>query len=114
MIYEGASMDYMNNINLVYQILSCMFISDTLLKLLSFGIIRYAANGWRKIEFLLSLFALIDLYYDRNFNWVDSYLNSSTVGEWKSLYRIAMMSRNFRVLLIIQEFKGLVRLMSFL
>jgi hypothetical protein len=50
-----------------------VLIFDTFLKLLAYGFIRYFGYGWRKLEFVLSVFSLADLIIDRVVLWTDDY-----------------------------------------
>lgn len=62
------------------------------------------------MEFVLSFISLVDFILDYIFNWTDFYFKGSINDQSFIWLRLAFILRDFRILLIIQEFKGLLRL----
>lgn len=110
MFYHQQEYHMYHYLNVAHHILSGVMIFDTILKLLAYGPNRYMGYLWRKIEFVISFLSLIDLIADRVFSWTDYYYFKDVNYQYFIYLRLAFMSRDFRVLLIIQEFKGLLRL----
>ncbi|CAD8084110.1 unnamed protein product [Paramecium sonneborni] len=112
--YDTATIELQSKLEYIYQLLTCFFIFDTYLKIMSFGLRRYWGYSWRKIEFFLSLIALIDLMMYLIFDWTKHYYNSTINENYFILVRLAFALRNLRTLLIIQQFRGLTRLLRIL
>ncbi|CAD8119651.1 unnamed protein product [Paramecium sonneborni] len=112
--YDEAQLDLLQNLEDIYHTLSCLLIIDTGLKILAFGIRRYWGYIWREIEFILSFIALIDLTLYLTINWSKYYFKSTINDQYFLILRIAFACRNLRTLLIIQQFKGLTRLLRIL
>ncbi|CAD8206266.1 unnamed protein product [Paramecium pentaurelia] len=112
--YDEASLDLLQTLEYIYHTLSCFLILDTCLKILAFGIRRYWGYIWREIEFILSLIALIDFILYLTINWSQYYFKSTIDNQYFLILRLAFACRNLRTLLIIQQFKGLTRLLRIL
>ena len=81
---------------------------------MAYGPVRYWGYSWRKLELILSFISLIDIVANRILNWVHLY-HHSTINDSYFLYiRLFYALRNVRCLLLIQEFKGLSRLLRVL
>jgi len=106
MFYYDQPYSYFQYLNIVHHIISSVMIIDTGLKLLAYGLNRYMGYVWRKLEFTISFLSLADLIFDRFFHWTDYYYFKDVNYPFFIYLRLAFMSRDFRVLLIIQEFKG--------
>ncbi|CAD8124288.1 unnamed protein product [Paramecium sonneborni] len=112
--YDEASLDLLQTLEYIYHTLSCFLIIDTCFKILAFGIRRYWGYIWREIEFILSLIALIDFILFLSINWSQYYFKSTINDKYFLILRLAFACRNLRTLLIIQQFKGLTRLLRIL
>lgn len=77
MHYFEADSVYNNTLNNIYYALSFVMISDTILKLMAYGIVRYWGYVWRKMELILSLISLIDFIVDLTVGWTSYYFHSS-------------------------------------
>lgn len=90
---------------------------DTLIKLTAYGFIRYwgilniyLGYVWRKFELMLTIVSIADFTLNFTVGWTQCYFRSS-IRDWYFIpIRLLFMMRNVRLLLIIQEFKGLARL----
>ncbi|CAK57129.1 unnamed protein product (macronuclear) [Paramecium tetraurelia] len=112
--YDDASLELLQTLEYIYHALSCFLILDTCLKILAFGIRRYWGYIWREIEFILGIIALIDLILFLTINWSQYYFKSTINDKYFLILRLAFACRNLRTLLIIQQFKGLTRLLRIL
>lgn len=114
MEYYESPEYYNNTLNDIYYGISGILILDTIFKLMAYGPVRYWGYSWRKLELILSLISLIDIVANRILNWVHLY-HHSTINDSYFLYiRLFYAFRNVRCLLLIQEFKGLSRLLRVL
>ncbi|CAD8172436.1 unnamed protein product [Paramecium pentaurelia] len=114
LFYSDASYEYMSNLNKTYQVLTGVFALDTIIKLLAYGPTRYFATNWRVIELSLSFIAVADFIYDNYWGWFTNFLGANQSDQYFTFYRILFCLRDIRILLIIQEFKGLLRLLRVL
>ncbi|CAD8094810.1 unnamed protein product [Paramecium sonneborni] len=114
LFYSDAPLQYMANLNKTYQVLTGIFAFDTIIKLMAYGPNRYFATNWRVIELSLSFIAVADFIYDIYWGWFTTFLSANQSDKYFSLYRILFCLRDTRILLIIQEFKGLLRLLRVL
>lgn len=111
MFYLEATPSFSHNLNLSHHFMSGVFILDTLLKLITYRVVRYFSHVWRIIEFSISLHALIDILIDAHYKWFDLYLTTNVTDTYFILIRLGFILRDIRVLLIIQEFIGIQRLL---
>ncbi|CAD8082710.1 unnamed protein product [Paramecium primaurelia] len=114
LFYSDAQYEYMTNLNKTYQVLTGIFALDTIIKLLAYGPTRYFATNWRVIELSLSFIAVADFIYDSYWGWFTTFLGANQSDYYFTFYRILFCLRDIRILLIIQEFKGLLRLLRVL
>ncbi|CAD8178808.1 unnamed protein product [Paramecium pentaurelia] len=114
LFYSDAQYEYMANLNKTYQVLTGVFALDTIIKLLAYGPTRYFATNWRVIELSLSFIAVADFIYDSYWGWFTTFLGANQSDYYFTFYRILFCLRDIRILLIIQEFKGLLRLLRVL
>lgn len=73
MQYYESPDHYNELLNDIYYGISGILILDTILKLMSYGPVRYWGYSWRKLELILSLISLIDIIANRVLNWVELY-----------------------------------------
>ncbi|CAK87628.1 unnamed protein product (macronuclear) [Paramecium tetraurelia] len=112
--YDSATIQMQQKLEYIYQLLTCFLIFDTYLKILAFGLRRYWGFSWRRIEFFLSFIALVDLIMYLSYDWT-KYYYYYTINEYYFIFvRLAFALRNLRTLLIIQQFRGLTRLLRIL
>lgn len=88
-----------------------MFILDTILKLLSLHVVRFFGEAWRKIEFFFTILALLDFYIDFQFEWFNEYIKVTRAESLFIWLRLFYVLRDLRMLLIIQSFLGIQRLL---
>ncbi|CAD8081174.1 unnamed protein product [Paramecium primaurelia] len=105
--YDSATIEILQKLEYIYQLLTCFLILDAYLKILAFGLKRYWGFCWRKIEFFLSFIALVDLLMYLSFDWTKYYYYYTIHDNYFIWVRLAFALRNLRTLLIIQQFKGL-------
>lgn len=69
---------------------------------------------WSKIELVLSICSIADFFIDIKFQWFHYYIHSTVTDKYFIYYRLLMIVRDFRILLIIQQFIGIQRLINVL
>lgn len=109
---EDASDEYLKVLNYIHHGLSACLLFDLIVKLLTYHIRRYFGDTWRKIEFFFVVNSIIDLSLDLKYDWFMDYARSSREDPWFLYYRLYFVIRDLRLILIIQFFQKIRRLLN--
>ena len=101
--YDSSSQNYKNFMNYISYICTSVYIINCFIRLIGNGIKIYFNYNWNKFEFIVSVFCILEIIFDR----IDSIYN---LYEQFLFFKILRVSRSLLIISLVINFKGLTRI----
>lgn len=110
--HYGAPLHFALTLNHLHHGLSCALALACLLNLANRHVYRHNGKLWRAVEVTLTALALLDLALDLRYDWFRQYLGARNYGPHFVALRLFFIVRDLRVMLVLQCFSGIQRLIE--